>query len=101
MILRYVKVKLRFRRSGTTKFLFSEPIEALEISDFHQFLTNFSFSGGPRKLYMGDMITFKVFKRLPLIRAFQRTLYHYIAIRRSEATRPKKRNDQCFVFRAS
>ena len=43
----------------------SEPTETLEISSFHQFLRNFSTSGGSKKFSMGDMIMFKVFKRLP------------------------------------
>ena len=65
MILWYV-----FRREPTLQEKrerqnnFSEQTEGLEISDFHQFLTNFSTLGGSRKLSMGVVITFKVFKSL-------------------------------------
>ena len=62
--------------SLNTKFYFSEPTETLEISDISQFFGNSSTSSGSKNFSMGDMMVSKVFKRLPQIRALQRTSNH-------------------------
>ena len=49
---------------------------------------------------MGDMMTFKVFKRLPQTRAFQRTSNRDITNRKSEAKLQKTRKRPNFVFQS-
>ena len=49
---------------------------------------------------MGVVMTFKLFKSLPQIRAFQRTLNHDIMIRRREATLQKKQQRRNLTFQS-
>ena len=72
---------------------------------FSKFLSLVRFSGifqlqGSNNFFTGDMITLKVFKRLPETRAFQRTSNHDITNRRSEAKLQKTRKRPNLVFQS-
>ena len=56
--------------------VFQSQLRLSKFLSFGQFLGHFSTSGGSKKFSMGDMMMSKVFKRLPQIRAFQRTSNH-------------------------
>jgi len=52
---------------------FHSELRLSKFLSFGQFLGHFSTSGVSKKFSMGDMMMSKVFKRLPEMRAFQRT----------------------------
>ena len=56
--------------------VFQSQLRLSKFLSFGKFLGHFSTSGGSKKFSMGDMMMFKVFKKLPQIRAFQRTSNH-------------------------
>ena len=56
--------------------VFQSQLRLSKFLSFGQFLRHFSTSGGSKKFSMGDMTMSKVFKRLPQIRAIQRTSNH-------------------------
>ena len=53
--------------------VFQSQLRLSKFLSFGQFLGHFSTSSGSKKFSMGDMMMSKVFKRLPQMRAFQRT----------------------------
>ena len=56
--------------------VFQSQLRLSKFLSFAQFLRHFSTSGGSKKFSMSDMMMSKIFKRLPQIRAFQRTSNH-------------------------
>ena len=56
--------------------VFQSQLRLSKFLSFGPFLRRFSTLGGSKKFSMGDMMMSKVFKRLPQIRAIQRTSNH-------------------------
>ena len=75
-------------------------ISKVSVGSEKQDLRHFSTSSGSKNFFTGDMIALMVFKRLPEIRAFQRTSNRDITNRESETKLQKTRQRPNLVFQS-
>ena len=85
---------------NASNLVFQSQLRFSKFLSFGQFFRHFSTSSGSKNFFTGDMITLKVFKRLPETRAFQRTSNHDITNRKSEDKLQKTRKRPNLVFQS-